>query len=992
MDKFEYQIRLAEMNKLVADQDDVGAAKIADSIDWRRVKSVRTLIAVSEIYVANKRFEDARDVLVLAYSRAQIGRQILYRLVEVSIKLKEFDEAVDFYTEFVQLSPSDNSRYILKYKIYKGRGSSIEEQIKILEDYKKLEYTERYSYELAKLYSKADKIDKCIQECDDIVLWFREGKYVNKAMELKMKYAPLTKTQRELYDKRNEIVEQEVIEEVLKKEQEQKESALENQDIVADMVMAEAEKAIAQSLANEFRDLSISVSKKEEETKEKEIDDNQKSMIGDGFGKTIQLPSEEVKKEFNKERANLIESEEASKDEQIEKEDIKEDITESLKEETKEDSNVKINEESKEEAKKDVKEETMDDFQERLARSMRAIFSSVSPRASVTGFEENEQEETSDNEQIEGQLSLEDFLGEDLFTTKENQGSKDEHQEFKELLDYSFDLDDELQALALKKEEEDRKAAEEKARLEAEEKARLEAEEKARLEAEQQAKIDSEEQARLEAEEKARLEAEEQARLEAEQQAKIEAEEQARLEAEQQAKIEAEESVEIEPEFDLSSALEAALNEYLPQDSDRDESDSQEDVSEDSKESLDDEDALEDSKESLDDEDVLEDSEESLDDEDVLEDSEESLEEESNLDLDELDETEEIGEIDEEVLKIKEDIEELDSLGQIEETLENALENLLKDIDKSQKEQANEVWSDETDMDLDEVAKRKDDEEIVMDPVVASEEKKPIEEKPLEESNDEEDLDLTEEQKSTFSYFAPVQGMTKQLARGLACMRKCDLQDKTSRTGNIIVLGEHGTGKTVLALRFLEAVGKDRGMDNIKIKTIDASDLNNGNVAALIGKMNEDALVIQRGGMLNESTANELSQAMEFKTNGLIVLIEDEKVRMRKLLADHPDLNEKFTCTINIPIFTNDELVSFGKSYVKELDYKIDDMGILALYNEIGESQSEKEPVTVAVVKGIIDRAIKRSNRFGITKLGRILLNRRYDKEDRIILYEKDFR
>jgi hypothetical protein len=1046
LDKLEYQIRLTEMNKLVDAQDDAGAAKIADSIDWRRVKSIRTLCTVSEVYEANRRYDDAREILLLAYSHAQRGRQILYRLAEISIKMKQFDEAVDFYTEFVQLSPNDNSKYILKYKIYRGRGSSIEDQIRILEEYKEKEYTEQYTYELAKLYAMNGEVEKCIQECDDISLWFNEGKYVYKAMELKMKYAPLSQSQRAIYDARNEVKEKPIfMEEALKEEyykaEEEKadlrtaeKEALDKKEdqkvlehdlkdtanisaadidsgYLADILIAEAEKEIAKSvsegilngtLANEMltKDKNIDITKDEleysredsEDTKDdskdikKESEDTRDGLKGTTDNSRDTKEAFEVTKDGSR---NMKDSLQSTKDGlrstkdglQHTKEDLQNakeelDSTNDNAEDTRED--FKDTKEDLDSTKATIDNSTYDESKtikfpvEEIKRVLKEVSITKEPvkqtlndsSHSIKAPEETLAEETIDIklsgiqpiEEPQLEEKPEDDLQERVArnmrailsqvtpnTIQEGLSAEEEQEDQIEgqmsIEDFLTDGATDTKAVEINMEDDlpedisdilntEFSLDDELQELTRRTEELLEQEEKAKQEAEEKAKQEAEEKAKQEAEEKAKQEAEEKAKQEAEEKAKQEAEEKAKQEAEEKAKQEAEEKANHKTK-EAGQGTEEEL--VLPPIV---EEDPEFDFSS-----------------------LLEAALDALDMEDnSVEDKEVTLDEINTI----------------EGAKVKED----------------------KDIAKEDAAEENYTAKNE-EISEDKTVEKTKDSGLAGNTENTSESSK-VEEPIDSYAKEVDDLNrkgkLSEEQKTLFSYFAPVQGMGNQLAEALTSARDKDPKDRTSKIGNIVIMGEHGTGKTALAMHLVKAIAKDRDISKVKIKQMDASDINNTDVAALIGKMEEQALVIESAGMLNDQAVEDLSRAMEFRTNGLIIVLEDEKKQMRKLLANHEEFENKFTTKINIPIFTNDELVSFGKAYAKELDYKIDDMGILALYNNIGENQSEADPVTVADVKDMVDAAIKRAEKFGFNRLGRILLNKRYDKEDRILLYEKDFR
>ena len=867
MDKIEYRTKLEEMNEFIKRQDYVGALNIVTGIEWRRVRNIKTLCTVSEIYEANQRYLESKEVLLLAYNRSHVGRSVLYRLVEVCVKLREFDEAVDYYTEFVQAVPNDCNKYILKYKIYKGRGSSIEEQIGLLQEYKEKEYVEEWAYELARLYAKAGFVEKALDECDDLILWFNEGKFVYKAMELKLKYAPLTPSQRETYNRRFGIVEN------------RKESLLLDEGL------------------NLSKRVSVEIPMAEEIYTNNLIEDTEREIA-----KAVSLDREEAAK-------------------------IKADRAVELEPHL---------------------------FQEKLADNMRNLLAGFSKRTpenldldkknvqEIEAVPVNEEESEIEHieKQITGQISIEDVLS--LIG-----GQKKENIELDEPIDISEDasdvegievldapelgitvpnlrqdmdvsspaidimkedlqlessIDDELSIIAMEKEkiaikEEKRKLAEEKRQLEQE---RAELEERKRKEQEEQEEKRLQELAELEAK-------------------KIQEEFAAQRIKEQK---------ELEEKLAEEKKLEEEVKKLAEQ--------------------------------------------KQLEEQQKLEEAQKLEEQQKQEEAQKL----------EEKLKAEQKLEEsrieknIIAAG-ITSNLEEVLMNQLQEMENEKADIVKEVSEDTFD---------------VVENKIETEEPKSTEEiRTYTRGTYIRDV-LTEEELVQFSYFAPVQGLHKQLAEAISYAGLRDLADKTSKTGNISIMGNSGMGKTVLAKSLLKVIFKERGIENPQIEHIDATELNRKDIANTIGKLEEvHALIIARAGLLNTDASEQLSKVMEFKTDGLLILIEDEKKNIQKLLEEQKEFGEKFTINVAVPIFTNDELVSFGKAYAKELDYHIDDMAILALYTKIGESETDAEPVSVADVKQLIDGAIKRAEKFGLGKFIRIILNKRYDRDDRIILYEKDF-
>ena len=696
MDKYEYNLKLEEITRLVEQENYEDAVDIADTIDWRRVRNVRTLCMVSEIYEANGRLEDSRDILLRAYRKSQAVRSILFRLTEISIKLREFDDAADYYSEFVSAAPHDNSRYLLKYMIYKGRGASLEDQIEILEEYNQKEYTEKYAYEIAKLYYRAGNMEKCVDACDDLVVWFRQGKYVIRALELKQKITELTPVQQAIYDNRNE----------------------------ATMPKAEMVEAVAPDL---------------EKVLMENVPDTTKEVITDDV---ISVTEKEIAQSVAEHTAA------GTREEEADAEPVYGD------QETPAQTQAK--------PRKDYGFNTAD-LQAELAKSMRDIVAGI-------------QRKPDDSDIIEPVNNIADPVS--------DAGAEDGAAE--EILEQN-PIDDILMSMS----------------------------------SAQQAEAVSAQEAEVPEEEASVQEAEETAE---------------------------------------ESAKEA-------------------------------------------------------------------------------------------------------------QDQENAVQVAA--------EEAQAVKISETE--VAELAKTKNIAEAIASEPAPEPEKIPT--------------DLTDEQRYTFSYFSTIGGLKEQIAGALyTVMKKMNTMDQTSRTGNMIILGAEGSGKSTLGIRFAQSISREKGETSAKVAKIYAEDFNKKDIPSTVARIAGGTLIIEEAGDLEDAVVEQLSKAMEFRTDALLVILEDEKKYLKELFDRHPDFAEKFTAQIIIPVFTNDELVAFGRTYAYDADYKIDEGATAALYERIGEIQASGQPVTVIDVKEIIDAAIKKSEKIGFRKLGMVLSHKRYDEEDRVILYEKDFR
>jgi len=844
LDKNEYRAKLEEIGQLVDRQDYKGALKIVDTIDWRRVRSARTLCMVGEIYEANKRYEDSRKLLLLAHQRAPIGRTVIYRLVELSIKMGEFDEALNYYKKFVEISPNDNSRYILKYKIYRARRSPIEEQIAILQDYKSKEYTERWAYELARLYAKAGMKDACIEECDDLILWFSEGKYVTKAMELKMRFTPLTAAQQESYNKAKGVPVRAV----------------------------EIPKTVPVQMNEPFN-----------QQQDKEIEEILNSIkLGE---LTQEAPSETVKPQ---------------------------------------------------EAPMQPKQP--EDLPDRVAQGLRDVFQ---PKAAVS-----EDMETAATKEPSTATEEQGYVIKDLEPEDMTKGT-----EFKPFHIGSA-MTMEVKAEAPKSEmlSSDGAATEafktDTKSLEIDLEALL-AETANEL---AQAVAEGTQETVQEVNEEVVEEAEETAAEETKEEALAEISEEPGEEEVTEAVEETEEVVEEsskEAEEDILPAPAAAkaamiaenLSAVFEEKANEIEALAAENTEEESEE------ALAEAKEIT---------EEAL--EETAETAEEAVEEAAEEEVSE-EATREIP-----VEEVKEAMGEIDFSQALEQEIEK------------------------------ETSVESQQEECHIKRVAASavdETQKSSAFQTAVEGLMRHHL-TEEEHRRLFTYFAPVPGMTQQINEALDTAQESACA-KTSQAGNIIVTGREGSGKTRLSEGLIKALCKERQMEGAKVAFITAEELNKKDPIAIVGKLSGGFLVVENAGELDEEIVEDMSKAMEFKTNRLTVILEDLKPGIRSLEEKYPEFIKKFDSRIVIPVFTNDELVSFAKTYAKELGYKIDDMAVLALYTLIGDNQNEENPVTIGTVRGMMDEAIKKASKKG-RRLGKKVAKRHLDDESgRIMLYEKDF-
>ena len=698
LDKVEYNMRLDQINELVEKHDIQSAIEMAETIDWRRVKSIRTLCMVADIYEAGEMYEKSKGILLLAYNRSSVGKAILYRLVEISVKLDQIDDAVEYYTEYSKNARGDSAKYLLKYKIYRARRAPLEEQAEILEKYKSREYTERWAFELASLYDRMDEKEKCIEECDDLILWFSEGKYVVKAMELKMKYTPLSPMQQTSYQAIKTVV---ASEEILQMELEK---------------VGDAESVGMNSMTDRIEE--------EESAKERT--------------ERMQMVAKEAIKKRNEEA---------------------------------------------------VVNRNTEDLQDKLANSFRDVLSGFNRgNDSDVGLIEEAEEEEVVEEIYEDEYSVvKDLEPEDLISTQDIQSTKL-----------------------------------------------------------------------------------------------------------------AEETDKVSKEVDMEGNVAEA-------------------------------------------------------------DKESPIEEKPTDD---------------------------DDVNQIIADMNSAMASQIEDLqDKPAEDKVPEVNDNTQEFKMDNIRSLTINSDIPIEEQILRDDNKDEKRKRiLTETQPEK---MTEEQKNIFTYFAKVPGMDQQLLDALHGAYG-HVGERTSNNGNVAIMGSRGTGKTKLFEGIVKAFCKDMGIEATKVARIGADALNSKDPAEVIAKMSGGFLLIEEAGKMSEETLEKLSKALGFRTERLVVVIEDEKESMRKLLTDHQGFADKFKTVISIPVFTNDELVAFARTYANEKGYKVEEMGVLALYDLIGSKQSERDPITVDGVREIMDRAMESTKKV-TKKFGRKLAVRSTDEDGRTLIYEKDF-
>ena len=830
MDKYEYRVRTEQMLEYMEQKAYKKAMEIADSIDWRKAKNAAMLCTASEIYEYNGEYEKSREILFIAYDRAPGSRKIVYRLGTLALKLNDVKEATDCYEEFIAMAPKDPNQYILRYKILKSQQAPLSQQIEALEEFKKAEYVEKWAYELAKLYHEAGMEAECLEECDDLILWFSEGKYVYQAMELKMKYKPLTPLQQEKYNHRNE--EKKPVEPVAEEPaQETVEEAVEESvEEVAEEAVEEPEQEVAEEAVEE------SVEEVAEKVAEETVEEAVEEPVQETVEETVEEPVEEIAEEAVEESVEEV-SEEAA-EEPVE-ENVEEVIEESAEEIT------EVSEESVEEA-----------------AANKEIFSQES-KMSVEEILQNWEEKQKENAQL-------------IQEEQERARREKEEQQAQKVEEESI-LPDDIRQLM---EELEAEAAEIQTN-----KIRKEEEKAAAFEETQEETVEE------------------------------------AVEPESMESIEVEESAEeVQPmEMPVEEPIEEALTEEAEEEIEEDPFD-----------------------------------EESFD--------EEAFEEVESDDFEEIEEIEEI----EESEGIK--------LGDTQAIAISA-KALMNDTvieEPIEKEEEKQSTQPSSPFDTAFIVQGRYDLEAQSEIGIKA--------------------GLTEEQKKLFSYFVPVHGMSEQIVDVLENDKRCRTRYGTSRTANLLVVGRKGSGKTVLAVDIVKAIQKNRKLKQGKVGIVTAESLNKKDVSHIMEKLHGGAIIIERASKLSKKTVMELNDLMEEQTGELLVVLEEERRPLDKMLALYPDFKKKFTSRLELPVFINDELVTFAQTYAKENGFKIDEMGILALYSRIDLLQREESIVTVADVKEIMDEAIEHSRKWTFKKFLKKLFGKKKAETSRIVLQEQDFK
>ena len=970
MDKYEYRAKTEQMLAYAEQKSYQKAMSIADTIDWRKVKNTAMLSTVSEIYENAGELGKARDTLFIAYDKAPSSRKVVYRLGIISLKLGHFDEAADCYEEFVKLAPKDPNQYILRYKILKAQKAPVKEQIEALEDFKHSEYVEKWAYELARLYAEAGMTSECLDECDDLILWFSEGTYVYQAMELKMKYKPLTPLQQEKYDHRNDGIGRKDSSKRKPSFRKSKERPEPNPRI-ADKVRKDVH--VTDSI--DLPDLPEPMARTHASEPEAESQPKTRIRSTSDISTTISGASlSDALKAGVAVASGAVAPESASDDSQMTGKMKIEEILANWEATQRE--NAKILEKSQEEAEKEkaLREKKKEEEEEVLGATKPILSDDI--RKLMEQLENGEEPEITDED-------AEDFVDdeEDEATESPEDSSKEasdtdeeepEENDFEEIVD--SEEDDESDAVY--DEEAEYEDEDESEYDDDEDEDDSEYDDDEEYEDEDDSEYDNDEE--YEDEDDSEYDDDEE----------YEDEDDSEYDDDEEYEDEDDSEYDDDEEYEDEDDSEYDDDEEYEDEDDSEYDDDEEYEDEDDSEYDDDEEYEDEDDSEYDDEEEYEDEDEDdyqIDDE-LDEDHKEDFdfEKESALDIDDHDSDEDDG-----------DFADLDSFED-EEELDSSDDYLDLEFDeKPAPEPEKETSKSAPTPDIDEVLEIEEPSEDEITERMGKFDTGFVVQGRYDLSATSEiglKLGLTEEQKQLFSYFVPIRGVSEQLVEILDNDKRCRNRYGTSRTGNILILGRKGSGKTVLAVDIVKAIQKQRRLKQGKVAIVTGDSLNKKDIGSIIDKLNGGALIIEKASKMNDRTIRELNDMMDEQTGELLFLLEDQKKPLERMFASHREFKRKFTSRLELPVFINDELVTFGQTYAKENGYRIDEMGILALYSRIDMMQREDHAVTVAEVKEIMDEAISHSQKANVKHLVKRVFGRSTDNSDHIILKEEDFK
>ena len=1001
MDKYEYRAKTEQMLAYAEQKSYQKAMSIADTIDWRKVKNTAMLSTVSEIYENAGELGKARDTLFIAYDKAPSSRKVVYRLGIISLKLGHFDEAADCYEEFVKLAPKDPNQYILRYKILKAQKAPVKEQIEALEDFKHSEYVEKWAYELARLYAEAGMTSECLDECDDLILWFSEGTYVYQAMELKMKYKPLTPLQQEKYDHRNDGIGRKDSSKRKPSFRKSKERPAPNPRI-ADKVRKDVH--VTDSI--DLPDLPEPMTRTHASEPEAESQPKTRIRSTSDISTTISGASlSDALKAGVAVASGAVAPESASDDSQMTGKMKIEEILANWEATQRE--NAKILEKSQEEAEKEkaLREKKKEEEEEVLGATKPILSDDI--RKLMEQLENGEEPEITDED-------AEDFVDdeEDEATESPEDSSKEasdtdeddpEENDFEEIVD--SEEDDESDAVydeEAEYEDEDDSEYDDDEEYEDEDDSEYDDDDEYEDEDDSEYDDDEEYEDEDDSEYDDDDEYEDEDDSEYDDDEEYEDEDDSEYDDEEEYEDEDDSEYDDDDEYEDEDDSEYDDDEEYEDEDDSEYDDDEEYEDEDDSE-YDDDDEYEDEDDSeYDDDEEYEDEDDSeYDDEEEYEDEDEDdyqiddeldedhkedfdFEKESTLDINDHDSDEDDG-----------DFADLDSFED-EEELDSSDDYLDLEFDeKPAPEPEKETSKSAPTPDIDEVLEIEEPSEDEITERMGKFDTGFVVQGRYDLSATSEiglKLGLTEEQKQLFSYFVPIRGVSEQLVEILDNDKRCRNRYGTSRTGNILILGRKGSGKTVLAVDIVKAIQKQRRLKQGKVAIVTGDSLNKKDIGSIIDKLNGGALIIEKASKMNDRTMRELNDMMDEQTGELLFLLEDQKKPLERMFASHREFKRKFTSRLELPVFINDELVTFGQTYAKENGYRIDEMGILALYSRIDMMQREDHAVTVAEVKEIMDEAISHSQKANVKHLVKRVFGRSTDNSDHIILKEEDFK
>ena len=982
MDKYEYRAKTEQMLAYAEQKSYQKAMSIADTIDWRKVKNTAMLSTVSEIYENAGELGKARDTLFIAYDKAPSSRKVVYRLGIISLKLGHFDEAADCYEEFVKLAPKDPNQYILRYKILKAQKAPVKEQIEALEDFKHSEYVEKWAYELARLYAEAGMTSECLDECDDLILWFSEGTYVYQAMELKMKYKPLTPLQQEKYDHRNDGIGR-------KDSSKRKPSFRKSKERPAPdpRIADKVRKDVHVTDSIDLPDLPEPMARTHASEPEAESQPKTRIRSTSDISTTISGASlSDALKAGVAVASGAVAPESVSDDSQMTGKMKIEEILANWEATQRE--NAKILEKSQEEAEKEkaLREKKKEEEEEVLGATKPILSDDI--RKLMEQLENGEEPEITDED-------AEDFVDDE--ESEETESPEDSSKEASDTDDEDPEENDFEEIVDSEEDDESDAVYDEEAEYEDEDDSEYDDDEE--YEDEDDSEYDDDD----EYDDEDDSEYDDDEEYEDEDDSEYDDDE----EYEDEDDSEYDDDEEYEDEDD---------SEYDDDEEYEDEDDSEYD---DDEEYEDEDDSEYDEDEEYEDEDDSEyDEDEEYEDEDDSEyDDDEEYEDEDDFEYDD-DEDEDDYQIDDELDEDHKEDFDFEKESDLDDNDSDEDDSDFADLDSFEDEEELDSSDDYLDLEFDEEptpAPESKKETSKSEPTPDIDEVLEIEE-PSEDEITERmgkfdtgfvvqgrydlsatseiglKLGLTEEQKQLFSYFVPIRGVSEQLVEVLDNDKRCRNRYGTSRTGNILILGRKGSGKTVLAVDIVKAIQKQRRLKQGKVAIVTGDSLNKKDIGSIIDKLNGGALIIEKASKMNDRTIRELNDMMDEQTGELLFLLEDQKKPLERMFASHREFKRKFTSRLELPVFINDELVTFGQTYAKENGYRIDEMGILALYSRIDMMQREDHAVTVAEVKEIMDEAISHSQKANVKHLVKRVFGRSTDNSDHIILKEEDFK